>query len=79
MDYYNKYSPIYILHSSQRPEIASDQLWLDYESLVPAMDAAREVKDDYEIQMIRQANKISGLAHRRILENIHRMSNESEI
>lgn len=78
-DQYNKHSPIYILHSSQRPEIASDQLRLDDESLIPAMDAAREVKDEYEIQMIRQANKISGLAHRRILENIHRMSNESEI
>lgn len=79
VDQYNKHSPIYILHSSQRPEIASDQLRLDDESLIPAMDAAREVKDEYEIQMIRQANKISGLAHRRILENIHRMSNESEI
>ena len=79
VDEYNKDSPVYILHSSQRPEIASNQLRLDDESLMPAMDAAREVKDEYEIRMIRQANEISGLAHRRILENIHRMSNESEI
>jgi Xaa-Pro dipeptidase len=43
------------------------------------MDAAREVKDEYEIRMIREANKISGLAHRKVLENIHRMSNEGEI
>lgn len=43
------------------------------------MDAAREIKDEHEIRMIRRANEISGLAHRRILENIHRISNETEI
>ncbi|KAL4934382.1 aminopeptidase P family protein [Aspergillus undulatus] len=79
VDQYNKGSPVYILHSSQRPEISSEELRLDDESLIPAMDAARETKDEYEIRMIRQASKISGLAHRRILENIHRMSNEAEI
>ncbi|KAL4917823.1 peptidase M24, structural domain-containing protein [Aspergillus aurantiobrunneus] len=79
VDQYNKDSPIYVLHSSQKPEITLDGLWLDDDSLIPAMDAAREVKDEYEIRMIREANKISGLAHRRILESIHRMSNEGEI
>ncbi|KAL4956776.1 peptidase M24, structural domain-containing protein [Aspergillus filifer] len=77
-DQYNKDSPIYILHSSQKPDLSED-LHLDDKSLIPAMDAAREIKDEYEIRMIRQASKISGLAHRRILENIHHMSNESEI
>ncbi|KAL4941742.1 hypothetical protein BDV06DRAFT_175660 [Aspergillus oleicola] len=77
-DQYNKDSPIYILHSSQKPDLSED-LRLDDESLIPAMDGAREIKDEYEIRMIRQASKISGLAHRRILENIHHMSNESEI
>ncbi|KAL4787495.1 peptidase M24, structural domain-containing protein [Aspergillus varians] len=79
VDRYNKDSPIYVLHISQKPEITADELRLDDESLIPAMDAAREVKDEYEIRMIRHANKISGLAHRGILENIHRMSNEGEI
>ncbi|KAL4970444.1 aminopeptidase P family protein [Aspergillus stella-maris] len=77
-DQYNKNSPIYILHTSQNPDLSED-LHLDDKSLIPAMDAAREIKDEYEIRMIRQASKISGLAHRRILENIHHMSNESEI
>ena len=46
---------------------------------MPAMDAARGIKDEYEIRMIRQANKVSGLAHREILERIQGFSNESEI
>ncbi|KAL4766627.1 aminopeptidase P family protein [Aspergillus foveolatus] len=79
VDQYNKDSPIYVLHSSQKPEISAKELRLDEKSLLPAMDAAREVKDEYEIRMIRKANEISALAHRNILQNIHRMSNESEI
>ncbi|KAL2824148.1 peptidase M24, structural domain-containing protein [Aspergillus cavernicola] len=79
VDRYNKDSPIYILHPTQKPRIASEDFRVDFDSLLPAMNAAREVKDEYEIRMIRQANKISDLAHRRILENIHCMSNEAEI
>ncbi|KAJ0416057.1 peptidase M24, structural domain-containing protein [Aspergillus carlsbadensis] len=79
IDRYNKDAPIYILHDTQAPDIPLDDLRLDETSLMPAMDAAREVKDEYEIRMIREANKISGLAHRKVLENIHRMSNEGEI
>ncbi|RDW90099.1 aminopeptidase P family protein [Aspergillus mulundensis] len=79
VDQYNKDSPIYILHSTQKPEISSEGLLLDDTSLIPAMNAAREVKDEYEIRMIRKANEVSALAHRNILENIHRMSNEGEI
>ncbi|KAL3444432.1 peptidase M24, structural domain-containing protein [Aspergillus insuetus] len=79
IDRYNKDAPIYILHDTQAPEIPLENLRLDEKSLLPAMDAAREVKDEYEIRMIREANKISGLAHRKVLENIHRMSNEGEI
>lgn len=76
---YNQSSPIYILHESQKPIISSKNLLLDSEQLQPAMDTARGVKDDHEIQLIREANQISGLAHRKILEAIHGMSNESEI
>ena len=78
---HNRSSPIYILHHSQKPSLSSSagELWLDVERLQPAMDAARGVKDDYEIQLIRHANLISGLAHRKILENIYHMTNEAEI
>lgn len=43
------------------------------------MNASRVVKDAYEIDMIRQANVVSGLAHTAVLEKIGGMKNESEI
>ncbi|KAI2673788.1 uncharacterized protein N7518_006041 [Penicillium psychrosexuale] len=72
-------SELYLIHDSEKPEHLPKDLPLNVEQLGPAMDAARGVKDEYEIRMIRQANKVSGLAHRRILENIQTMSNESQI
>ncbi|KAJ5131300.1 uncharacterized protein N7515_007339 [Penicillium bovifimosum] len=72
-------SELYLLHESEKPEGLPKDLPLELEQLAPAMDAARGVKDEYEIRMIRQANKVSGLAHRGILENIQTMHNESQI
>ncbi|GAB1212228.1 hypothetical protein ATERTT37_001360 [Aspergillus terreus] len=80
IDKHNNSSPIYILHDTQKPHVPPrENVYLDGEHLLPAMDAARMVKDDYEIRMIRKANQISALAHRKVLENIHRMTNETEI
>ncbi|KAE8389885.1 peptidase M24, structural domain-containing protein [Aspergillus alliaceus] len=76
---YNETYPIYILHENQKPVIPSKRLYLDDERLLSAMNAARVIKDEYELRMIRQANYISGLAHRKVLEDIHRMSTEAEI
>ncbi|RMJ26405.1 hypothetical protein PHISP_02733 [Aspergillus sp. HF37] len=76
---YNQSDPVYILHESEKPTAPSVDFRLDSKQLLPAMNAARGAKDDHEIQMILQANKISGIAHRKILENIRNMSNESEI
>ncbi|BDD57294.1 hypothetical protein MAP00_002669 [Monascus purpureus] len=75
----NKKNPVFILHDSQKPHVSSTSLNLDSERLMSAANAAREIKDEHEIQLIRRANEISALAHRAILENIHRMSNETEI
>jgi Xaa-Pro dipeptidase len=72
-------SLLYMVHVSEKPEGLPEELPLDSEQLLPAMDAARGVKDEYEIRMIRQANKVSALAHRSILERISKMKNESEI
>lgn len=72
-------SLLYLIHDSEMPEGLPADLPLDLKQLMPAMDAARGVKDEYEIEMIRQANKVSGLAHRKILESIRDMKNESEI
>lgn len=76
---FNQSYPLYILHESEKPSAPSVDFRLDSKQLLPAMNAARGTKDDYEVQMIRQANKISGMAHRKILENIRNMSNETEI
>ncbi|KXG46311.1 uncharacterized protein PGRI_051670 [Penicillium griseofulvum] len=72
-------SELYLIHDSEKPEHLPKDLPVDLEQLGPAMDTARGVKDEYEIRMIRQANKVSGLAHRKILESIQTMSNESQI
>ncbi len=43
------------------------------------MDAARVVKDGYEIALVRRANAVSSAAHRRVLEGLRAMANEREI
>ena len=76
---YNPHYPVYILHDSDKPTVPSVNFTFDVKQLLPAIDAARGVKDAHEIQMIRHANEISALAHRRVLANIQKLSNEAEI
>jgi Xaa-Pro dipeptidase len=40
----------------------------DFSALKPAIEDARAIKDEYEVALIRKANYISGLAHRRVIE-----------
>ena len=76
----NKDSPVYVLHDSQKPRsLACNSLRLDVERLAWAASAARMVKDEHEIALIRRANEISALAHRRIFENISTLTNETQI
>ena len=72
-------SLLYVTHESEVPTGLPAELPLDILQLMPAMNAARGVKDEYEIRMIRQANKVSELAHRKVLEGIQKMTNESQI
>ncbi|CAG8361812.1 unnamed protein product [Penicillium salamii] len=72
-------SELYLIHESELPKTLPKDLPVNLGSLIPAMDTARGIKDEYEIRMIREANRVSGLAHRRILENIKSFSNESQI
>ncbi|KAJ6160550.1 hypothetical protein N7470_003946 [Penicillium chermesinum] len=74
-----KNSVLYLVHASEIPAGLPTELPLDSAQLLPAINAARAIKDDYEIRMIRHANEISGLAHRKVLEGIRKMANESEI
>ncbi|KAL2006518.1 hypothetical protein VTN00DRAFT_9186 [Thermoascus crustaceus] len=75
----NQNYPIYILHDSQAPTDNPPTLWLDTTQLMPAMNTCRGVKDKHEIELIRRANEISGLAHKDVLQGIHKMVNETEI
>lgn len=43
---------------------------VDLESLKPAIDECRVVKDDYEIALIRQANNVSAVAHKACMDLI---------
>jgi Xaa-Pro dipeptidase len=52
---------------------------IDSRKLQPAMQAARVIKDDYEIRQIREANRISGIAHREVLKYITRLNNETNV
>lgn len=70
---------IYILHADHRPPLKGENHQLESESLVQALNTSRGVKDATEIELIRQANIVSGLAHTAVLEGIGKMTNESEI
>jgi Xaa-Pro dipeptidase len=52
---------------------------IDSERLMPAMDACRVIKDDFEIGYIREANRISAVAHTEVLKNITKVSNEAAV
>lgn len=72
---------IYALNHDQQPEelrgpASASTPPIDCVMLQPAMDRARVVKDEYEIALVRRANDISSAAHRRVAENIKRMTNE---
>ncbi|KAK5116466.1 hypothetical protein LTR62_008015 [Meristemomyces frigidus] len=43
-----------------------------------AIDSCRVIKDEHEINLIRQANRISARAHEAVLKHIHHLSNEAE-
>lgn len=80
---------VYALHADQRPPQlvqhqsfrarSSDGPLIDTAALKPAMNRAREVKDEYEIALVRRANDISSAAHRRVARNLLRMRNESQL
>jgi Xaa-Pro dipeptidase len=54
-------STLFVLHPEQTPKLSSTKgvVHIDTVRLKPAMDAARVVKTDYEVAMIRRANAIS--------------------
>jgi Xaa-Pro dipeptidase len=86
----SKKPTIYILHENQGPGLGKLDPYVktvyvkkkplfNSTHLQPAMEAARVIKSDYEVGLIRRANEISSMAHRAILANITDMTNEAEI
>lgn len=83
---------IYILHGNQAPrmphmghpglrdlEAVILKKILNSTHLLPAMEASRVIKSDHEVALIRRANEVTAFAHRRVLEELAKMTNETEI
>jgi Xaa-Pro aminopeptidase len=70
---------LYILHQAQNPLIPGINEPVDSESLLPAINLARLVKDAHEIALIRKANDISSQAHREVLANVQKFKNEAQV
>lgn len=73
---------LYLLHPVQSHALASigtSSPRIDATTLLSAIDQCRVIKDDYEIGLIRQANKVSADAHRAVLEKIKSFENESQV
>ena len=51
----------------------------DAESLLPALNASRVIKDHDEIDLMRKAIKVSSLAHRTVMHHITSMRTEAEV
>ncbi|KAF3041108.1 hypothetical protein E8E12_006575 [Didymella heteroderae] len=79
-NYYGRHDRnIYVLHEGQLPRIPGLHAIIDSESLQPAMNAARMIKDEHEIGLIRKANDISSEAHEKVLANILKYQNEAQV
>jgi Xaa-Pro dipeptidase len=72
---------LYILHDAQSSKRPFGRLHgvVDATSLQPAMNAARMIKDEHEIKLIKKANDISSKAHREGLANIQNFKNEAQV
>ncbi|KAK3938340.1 peptidase M24, structural domain-containing protein [Diplogelasinospora grovesii] len=74
---------LYVLHEDQAPRFENGRvkgtITIDTSKLKPAMDAARVVKSNYEVSMIRRANAVSSAAHKAVLSRLKKLTNEREI
>ncbi|PHH74589.1 hypothetical protein CDD82_4871 [Ophiocordyceps australis] len=70
---------VYLLHGEQQPPGPLGRLVLEATKLQPAMDRARVVKTDYEVAMVRRANAVSSMAHRRVAEQLLGLASERDV
>ncbi|KAF9872713.1 metallopeptidase family M24 [Colletotrichum karsti] len=83
-DHLPEKSTLYVIHRNQTPDSAKlrhelGDTYVDWTSLQPAIDQARVIKTDYEVDMIRKANAVSAAAHRRVAERLLSLENEAQI
>jgi len=76
-------SPVFVLNGNQTPKFdgapGRGNVRYDATRLQPAMDAARVIKTEFEVALIRRANAVSSAAHRAVMERLRRLTNEREI
>jgi Xaa-Pro dipeptidase len=75
-------TPLFVLHNDQMPPVPENShkmIIIDKVRLQPAMDAARVIKTDYEVALLRRASYVSSKAHRSILTQFKNLSNEREV
>ncbi|KAK4190037.1 putative Xaa-Pro aminopeptidase [Podospora australis] len=74
-------SVLYALHGDQVPALDNTKgvVNIDIHSLLPAVNAARVIKSDYEVAMIRRANAVSSAAHKAVMGRLRKLCNEREI
>lgn len=77
---------LWALRGAQLPvfdgfERLKPRLTVDTDALLPAINEARLIKDEYEIAMIRKANDVSSAAHRAVARALlaGRLTNECQI
>ncbi|KAK4157945.1 putative Xaa-Pro aminopeptidase [Chaetomidium leptoderma] len=72
---------VYALHPDQVPRFEHHKgtVHIDTTKLKPAIERARVIKTDYEIELIRRANAVSSSAHKAVLTQIKRCKNERDI
>ncbi|KAK3313891.1 peptidase M24, structural domain-containing protein [Apodospora peruviana] len=74
-------STLFVLDPDQTPKLTNTKgvVHIDTAKLRPAIEAARVIKTDYEVAMIRRANAVSSAAHKVVLCRLKKLTNEREI
>ncbi|KAK4556812.1 hypothetical protein LTR86_006383 [Recurvomyces mirabilis] len=77
-------------HSDEVTALSSEHLYCDRlvskfcpknqrKNLRYAIDSCRVIKDEHEIALIREANRITAKAHEAVFQHLHHLTNEAEV
>lgn len=69
---------VFVLHPiTTLPEAVSSRV--NSKDLQPAMNECRVIKDSHEIALVKEANRISALAHEKVLKKLRSFRNEAQV